>query len=382
MNIDHSRIAKVAVTRGDETLQFARANDKLALSMPADHPKLDDYKLEDVSRALELLTFDDVHPDATPPGDQIGKSVFTTSDGLTVTASVYRTACRRRSETGYRGSAGRRPGRARPVQRDRRREGEGRGRPAAGAAGGWTYQLGSWKQKALVPSTACRPDLGGDPPILFLIADVALKHHEVGRIAVSLCQNLRDGFTHLKDRQVQVRFLEFCLAENLRGFLIHLAAIIEPKLVDHIHRPRISSIVLPQQVFYSLVKGRAQQVIPRVGDCRHHAPRLPILPVCGVHRTHQSEGVQLLEIKVLGGAVSESEYLVQPQDFGLRVPGGVQTDGQRPPGRYEQQSPGNDPTNRGWFHQRKPALHELHDHKFHESKLHHGPAAWECPLTS
>ena len=82
MNIDHSRIAKVVVTRGDATLDFARANDKLALDSPADHPKLDDYKLEDVSRALELLTFEDVHPDAASPGDLVGKAVFSTSDGL------------------------------------------------------------------------------------------------------------------------------------------------------------------------------------------------------------------------------------------------------------------------------------------------------------
>jgi Domain of unknown function (DUF4340) len=105
MNIDHSRIAKVVSTSGNETLDFIRANDKLALDAPADHPKLDDYKLEDISRALELLTFEDVQPDAASPGDPVGKSVFSTSDGLTVTALVYRApGCR--GEAGCSGQAG------------------------------------------------------------------------------------------------------------------------------------------------------------------------------------------------------------------------------------------------------------------------------------
>jgi hypothetical protein len=153
MNIDHSRIAKVAVTRGDETLDFARTNDKLALSMPADHPKLDDYKLEDVSRALELLTFEDVHPDATPPGDPVGKSVFTTSDGLTVTASVYRAPP---------AAAAKPDAAATPAAPDRdvlaqfSVTGDDKAKAEAdrlqARLAGWTYQLGSWKQKSLVPS--------------------------------------------------------------------------------------------------------------------------------------------------------------------------------------------------------------------------------------
>jgi hypothetical protein len=161
MNIDHSRIAKVVVTRGDQTLEFARANDKLALTAPADHPKLDDYKLEDVSRALELLTFEDVLPDAAPPADAIGKSVFTTSDGLTVTASIYRAP----------------PGPAPKPDADRdllARFSVAGGDKSKAEAGrlearlaGWTYQLGAWKQNALVPSLkdlkAAAPENAGAP---------------------------------------------------------------------------------------------------------------------------------------------------------------------------------------------------------------------------
>lgn len=146
MNIDHSRIAKVVVTHGDATLEFARVNDKFALTTPAEHPKLDDYKLEDVSRALELLTFEDVHPDAAQPEDLVGKSVFSTSDGLTVTASVYRAP----------------PGPTAKPEADRdllaRFSVTGDDKAKAEAdrmqarLAGWTYQLGAWKQKSLVPS--------------------------------------------------------------------------------------------------------------------------------------------------------------------------------------------------------------------------------------
>ena len=152
MNIDHSRIAKVVVTRGNETLQFARANDKFALDTPADHPKLDDYKLEDVARALELLTFDDVRPDAAPAGDALGKSVFSTSDGLTVTALIYPAPA----------PAAAKPDAAPAPEADRdllaRFSVTGDAKAKAEAdrlqarLAGWTYRVGAWKQQSLVPS--------------------------------------------------------------------------------------------------------------------------------------------------------------------------------------------------------------------------------------
>ncbi len=152
MNIDHSRIAKVVVTRGDGTLQFARANDKLTLDAPADHPKLDDYKLEDVARALELLTFEDVHADAAPTGDPVGTSVFTTSDGLTVTASVYRAPAAAAAKP----DAAATPAADRDVLARFSVTGDDKAKAEAdrlqARLAGWTYQVGGWKQKSLVPS--------------------------------------------------------------------------------------------------------------------------------------------------------------------------------------------------------------------------------------
>jgi hypothetical protein len=168
MNIDHSRIAKVVVTRGDQTLEFARTNDKLALTAPEDHPKLDDYKLEDVSRALELLTFDDVHADAASPPAELGKSVFTTSDGLTVTASLYRAPPSAAAKL----AAAATPDADRDVLARFSVTGSDKVKAEAdrlqARLAGWTYQLGSWKQNSLVPSLqdlqAAAPPVSPTPP--------------------------------------------------------------------------------------------------------------------------------------------------------------------------------------------------------------------------
>ena len=82
MNIDHARIASVAVTHGDETLELARDGQKLALKSPAEHPPLDDYKVDDIDRGLELLTFQDVQTDKDAVGDKVGQSVYTTERWL------------------------------------------------------------------------------------------------------------------------------------------------------------------------------------------------------------------------------------------------------------------------------------------------------------
>ena len=136
MNIDHARIAGVAVTHGDETLELARDGQKLAMKAPAEHPPLDEYKVDDVDRGLELLNFQDVQTDKEPVGDKIGQSVYTTSDGLAVTATVFK---------------GEKDIWARFAATGSEKTKDEADRLNARLAG-WTYQLGAWKQKALVPS--------------------------------------------------------------------------------------------------------------------------------------------------------------------------------------------------------------------------------------
>lgn len=136
MNIDHGRIASVAVTHGDVTLELTRDGDKLAVKTPAEHPPLDDYKLDDIDRGLELLTFQDVQTDKDPVGDKVGQSVFTTSDGLSVTATVFK---------GEKDIWARFAATGSDKTKDEADKLNAR-------LAGWTYQLGGWKQKALVPS--------------------------------------------------------------------------------------------------------------------------------------------------------------------------------------------------------------------------------------
>jgi hypothetical protein len=145
MNIDHARIAGVAVTHGDDTLELARDGQKLAMKAPAEHPPLDDYKLDDVDRGLDLLTFLDVQTDKQPVGDKIGQAVYTTSDGLAVTATVFKgdkDIWARFAATGS----------------DKTKDEADK---LNARLAGWTYQLGAWKQKALVPSL---DDLKAPPP--------------------------------------------------------------------------------------------------------------------------------------------------------------------------------------------------------------------------
>jgi hypothetical protein len=145
MNIDHSRIATVAVTHGEETLDLVRDGQKLTMKVPADHPPLDDYKVDDVDRGLELLTFQDVQTDQKPVGDKIGQSVYTTSDGLAVTATVFKGDKNIWARFAATGSD----------------KTKGEADKLNARLAGWTYQLGEWKQKALVPSL---DELKAPPP--------------------------------------------------------------------------------------------------------------------------------------------------------------------------------------------------------------------------
>ncbi len=134
-NIQADKVTGVTVTRGGQTLTLARKDGKMELQSPADHPKLDQFKLDDVGRALESLTLDDVKP-APAPGTAEGQSVFTTSDGMTVTATVTKDG----SDIWVVFAV----------------SGDGKAKAAADALAakvkGWAYKLGSWKEAALVPS--------------------------------------------------------------------------------------------------------------------------------------------------------------------------------------------------------------------------------------
>jgi hypothetical protein len=141
-NIDNARVASVEVHRGDTVLQFARDGGKMVLKSPAEHPKLDDYKVEDVFRALETLTLTDVRPAAQEPGTQIGTASLTLTDGSVVNVTVYG-APKADAKT--------------PGEQDIWTQYAVTGttddaRKLAARVKGWAYQVGSWKEAAFVPT--------------------------------------------------------------------------------------------------------------------------------------------------------------------------------------------------------------------------------------
>jgi hypothetical protein len=150
-NIPGASVAKVVSTRGDTELDFARNGDKFELTAPAEHPKLDDYRVEDVSRALESLTLTDVHPAKQEPGEKIGNAVVTTAAGMAVAVTVYRAD--------------------KDIWIQLAAIGTGDAKKDADAlqarVGGWAYQVGAWKEKSFVPTMddlkASEPEKPADP---------------------------------------------------------------------------------------------------------------------------------------------------------------------------------------------------------------------------
>ena len=144
MNIGHDRIASVTV--GDGALTFGQVDGKFALTQPAEHPKLEAYKVGDVGRALELLTFQAVKANADAPGTETGHAVFTTQDGLAITVTVFHAD----KDVWARFTASASSGKAK-TEADK----------LNARLTGWTYEIGSWKEKSLVPTI---DDLKADAP--------------------------------------------------------------------------------------------------------------------------------------------------------------------------------------------------------------------------
>jgi hypothetical protein len=155
MNIAHDRVASVAV--GDQALVFGRQDGKFVLTQPADHPKLEDYKVDDVARALELLTFQEVKADGDAPGSAAGHAVFTTADGLAVTVAVFHAD----KDVWVRFAVS---GASEKVKAEADR--------INGRVAGWRYQIGSWKEKSLVPTM---DDLKAAEPAKPAVSDAGTK---------------------------------------------------------------------------------------------------------------------------------------------------------------------------------------------------------------
>lgn len=140
-NIDHGRVAKIEVDRGAEHLVLTAEGDTRQMVEPAEHPKLDDYSIEEMFRSLETLTLTDVRPVAERPGDALGTTRFTLTDGTVISVAVFGYANPKAEEgqppevwTQY------------AVQGD-----SAEAKALAAKVDGWAYQVGGWKEKSFVP---------------------------------------------------------------------------------------------------------------------------------------------------------------------------------------------------------------------------------------
>src|SRR6185437_11562583 len=144
--VPKDKVASVHVTRGDQVLDFALVDGKPALTAPAEHPKLDDYKLSDIFDSLDQLTLTDVEPVAKQPGEKIGTAHIVTKDGMAVDVTVFKAG--------------------KDIWVQLAASGDGAAKAAAEAlekrVAGWSFQIGAWKEAAFVPAMddikAAEPD--------------------------------------------------------------------------------------------------------------------------------------------------------------------------------------------------------------------------------
>ncbi|MDB5377236.1 MAG: hypothetical protein JWR00_1682 [Rubritepida sp.] len=133
------RLRRVDIHRtGESPLVLARAGEvdaPLEIVTPADHPVADRTSLDEVARSFDMLTFIEVRRAAEAPGEALGETKFTYTDGLTLTAWPQR------------------DGQVLWVKL--RAEGDSDEAKAFQARwDGWAYQLGIWKEKAMIPTLA------------------------------------------------------------------------------------------------------------------------------------------------------------------------------------------------------------------------------------
>lgn len=134
-----ARLRRVDIARtGENPLSLAREGEvdaPLEVVVPAEHPVTDRAALDEVGRSFDMLTFIEVKRAADAPGEALGETKFHYTDGLTITAWPQR------------------DGQVLWVKL--RAEGDSDEAKALQARfDGWAYQLGIWKEKALIPTLA------------------------------------------------------------------------------------------------------------------------------------------------------------------------------------------------------------------------------------
>ena len=134
-NLPRERVQRVVVARtGEEALVLTHSGQpdgKLAITTPADAPPADDISLDEVSRSFEFLTFLDVRREADAPGEALGETRIEMTDRLAIIARP-----RKQGEEIWVTLAA---------------EGDEEAARLNARWRGWVYQIGQWKEKAMIP---------------------------------------------------------------------------------------------------------------------------------------------------------------------------------------------------------------------------------------
>jgi hypothetical protein len=137
-NIPRGRVRRVTIRRaGEPELVLARAGEadaKLQVTAPADPPPTDEVSLDEVGRAFEFLTFLEVRREQETPGELLGETRFELTDNLAILARPHLDG----DKLWVRLSA----------------EGDDEAARLDARWRGWAYQLGQWKEKAMIPRLA------------------------------------------------------------------------------------------------------------------------------------------------------------------------------------------------------------------------------------
>lgn len=137
-NIAPARLRRVEVARaGEPPLVLSRdpsGQELLRVELPADAPAADRTALDEVGRAFEMLTFSEVLPAADAPGEALGEARFLLDTGAAVTARARKDGER--------------------VWLLLAAEGDAEAALWNARWRGWAYQVGAWKEPAVVPRLA------------------------------------------------------------------------------------------------------------------------------------------------------------------------------------------------------------------------------------
>jgi hypothetical protein len=134
-NLPRERVQRVVVARtGEDALVLTHSSDpdgKLGITTPTEAPPADDVSLDEVARSFEFLTFLDVRREADAPGEALGETRFELTDRLAIIARPRKSA--------------------EEIWVSLAAEGDDEAARLNARWRGWVYQIGQWKEKAMIP---------------------------------------------------------------------------------------------------------------------------------------------------------------------------------------------------------------------------------------